>query len=422
MRNRKVLVMMGLLVWLIAPLAQANRNILFIVIDDMRLDSQALTPNIDALAAASTNYTNAYASVPVCFGSRATLITGMSPATHGFTEGFVLPSASQAFYNNPSLTTLPEELTAAGYHTATMGKVNHATFPAHWDQVQPFTSILSYLNPLDPGPDGTYFNPLILPLADTHPDQAVADWAENFINTYSGTDPFFLAIGFEQPHLPWVLPQSYYDMYPSPVAHVPPANDFSDEPVRAVEVAERPLISGVPQHDVVVNAGKAADYTGAYLAAMTHTDDMVGQVIAALQGSSYANNTDIVLLSDHGYHLGEKAHWRKQTFWEPAVRVPFMIQSPLLPPGDVTTPVSLLDVAPTIMDIAGATAPSQFEGVSLASGSSPVEIYMEDGMATVVGSTKTIDYFVSLPDGNHNAQYDLLTDPGELVNLTPPGC
>ena len=424
MRNNKILLVMALLAWLIAPMAQASRNILFIVLDDMRLDSQALTPNIDALAAASTNYTNAYATVPVCFGSRATLITGMSPATHGFTEGFVAPAQSQAFYNNPALTTLPEELTAAGYHTATMGKVNHVTFPAHWDQVQPFTSILSYLNPLDPGPDGTFFNPLVLPMGDTHPDQAVADWAVNFINTYSGTNPFFLAIGFEQPHIPWVLPQSYYDMYPSPTAHVPPPTDFDDEPAKAVQLAEEPLIGGVPQHTVVVNAGKAADYTGAYLAAMTHTDDMVGQVITALQGSGYATNTDIVLLSDHGYHLGEKAHWRKLTFWEPSVRVPFMIQSPLLTPGNITTPVSLLDVAPTIMDIAGATSPAQFEGVSLASGSSPVEIYLEDGKATVVGSTKTIDYFLNLGGNNHNAQYDLLVDPEELVNLTPPppGC
>lgn len=421
MRNKKYLLVMALVAWLMAPLAQASRNILFITLDDMRLDTQAQTPNIDALAASSRNYTNAYATVPACYGSRATLITGMSPATHGFTDGIVFSAESQAFYNDPSLTTLPEELTAAGYHTATMGKVNHSTFAAHWDQAQPYTSIVTYLS--GPGPDGTLFTPLLLPAGHTHPDQAVATWAVNFINTYSGTKPFFLAIGFEQPHIPWVLPQSYYDLYPSPSTHTPLATDFDDEPNKALTLAQAPLINGVPQHTAVVNAGNEATYTGAYLAAVTHTDDMVGQVLTALQASAYASNTDIVLLSDHGFHLGEKSHWGKLTLWEPSLRVPFMINSPALAPGNVTTPVSLLDVAPTIMDLAGAPSPSQFEGVSLVSGSSPVEIYLEDGKATVVGGTKSIDYFLNRGGANHLASYDLSVDPGEYVNLTPPpGC
>ncbi|NND68992.1 MAG: sulfatase-like hydrolase/transferase [Halioglobus sp.] len=420
----KYLLPLALVVWLTAPPAQAGRNILFIIIDDMRLDTQALTPNIDAFAATSTNYTNAYATVPACIGSRASLLTGMKPSTHGLTSGFVSPQTYNDFYNAPSLTTLPEELSAAGYYAATMGKVNHIAFPAHWDLLQPFTTIEIYRDhfPLNPGPDGTYFNPILLPAGDTHPDQEVASWATNFLNTYSGPAPFFLAIGFEQPHVPWVLPQSYYDLYPSPAAHVPPVDDFDDEPGVAETMAMAPLIDGVPQHTMVVNAGKAEDYTGAYLAAMSHTDDMVGQVINALQASGYASSTDIVLLSDHGYHLGEKSHWRKLTFWEPAVRVPLMINSPALSPGDITAPVSLLDVAPTILDLAGATAPAQFEGVSLTTGASAVEIYLDDGMATVSGHTKTIDYFLGLPGSNHNASYDLLTDPGELVNLTPPGC
>lgn len=422
MHNRKYLFVVAMVAWLAAPWAQASRNILFITIDDMRLDAQALTPNIDALAATSTNYTNAYATVPACIGSRASLLTGLKPSTHGLTVGSVTTGQYNNFYNNPGLTTLPEELSAAGYYTATMGKVNHTAITANWDLVQPYTSIQSYHDPFDPGPDGTFFNPLVLPPGDTHPDQAVANWAINFINTYAGSGPFFLAIGFEQPHVPWVLPQSYYDMYPSPTYHTPPPNDFNDEPTKAATLANQPVIGGVPQHTVVVNAGKQQDYTRAYLAAMTHTDDMVGQVISALQASGFAGTTDIVLLSDHGYHLGEKAHWRKLTFWEPAVRVPFMINSPALSPGAVSTPVSLLDVAPTIMDLAGATAPAQFEGVSLVSGASPVEIYLEDGRATVTGSTKTIDYFLSIPGANHVVNYDLLADPGELVNLTPPGC
>ncbi len=414
-KNRKAAwLVVALLLGFYVPMASASRNILFIIIDDMRHDPQAITPNIDILALESTRYNDAYASVPVCLGSRTTLMTGFKPSTHQVgLDGWDF-SNYDAVFNNPFITTLPQELSAAGYTTATMGKVFHSPEPSKWDISQPYTSITTLTEFGDPGPDGTYFFRLVMDPAETHPDQAVADWGSQFIDDYDDTAPFFLAIGFEQPHVPWVLPQWAYDLYPAPVPHVPVPGDLDDEPPEARK--------GREQYDSVLDAGEAANYTGAYLAAISHTDAMVGQVLTSLANSPHAVNTDIVLLSDHGYHLGEKFRWRKLTFWQPAVRVPLYIKSPAIAAGDVDIPVSLLDIPPTILALAGVAAEPQFEGISLTIGASPVEIYMRNGIATLSAGIKQIDYDIAQPGNSDRARYDLTIDADELNNIQPPGC
>lgn len=406
------------------PLAHASRNVLFIAIDDMRVEPQAITPNIDALAAQSTRYTNAYASVPVCVGSRTTVMTGLKPSTHGVGLTVFNLNGYQELFADPNTPTLPEVMGDNGYYTATMGKVTHQQHPEKWDHAEPYPEIVDFFNPLDPGPDGTYLEATVLAPGETHPDEATADWAANFIQTYTDNQPFFLAVGFYHPHIPWRVPQWAWDLYPSPPTHTPVPGDLDDESNDAVETARRIRWNGVPQYDLVQNAGKAADYTRAYLAAISLTDDLVGQVLDALAASPHASNTDVVLWSDHGFHLGEKFHWRKGTFWETAVKVPLYIKSPSLPAGDVTDEVSLLDLAPTVLDLAGAPPEPKFEGVSLLSGRSPVEIYHGNGMATVSAGTKDIDYNLNVSGGADRGSYYLPNDPFEEVNLTPPppGC
>ncbi|MDZ7782747.1 MAG: sulfatase-like hydrolase/transferase [Halioglobus sp.] len=148
----------------------------------------------------------------------------------------------------------------------------------------------------------------------------------------------------------------------------------------------------------------------------SHSDAMVGQVLAALQDNGYAANTDVILWSDHGYHLGEKFHWRKMTFWEQATRVPLLISSPgnpNYPPVDVFEEVSLLDIAATVLDLAGIAPESQFEGAPLHDtvNRSPVEIYIDDGVATVENGVKNINYDVNVPGLADVALYDLTIDP-----------
>jgi arylsulfatase A-like enzyme len=410
---------------LASPLASANRNILFIAIDDMRVAPQAVTPNLDSLATQSTVYTNAYTTALWCLPSRTSVMFGLSPATHQVGVANEWPDYDGPpytdIYDNPSIKSLPEILSAAGYTTAVTGKVFHEPEPSKWDVSGPHIEWNTFYNPFNPTPDGTYLPSGPLEEGMAHPDQAIADWAEQFIQSSNG--PFFLAVGFFQPHLPWIAPQWAYDLYPSVTPHVPVTGDLSDEPVIAQLYAADPIWWGQTTHNLVAAAGAAEEKTRAYLAAITHTDARIGQVLTALQNSVHAGNTDIVLWSDHGFHLGEKFHWRKRTYWQPTVQVPLIIKSPALASGTVSSAVSLLDLAPTVLDLANVAPDPQFEGVSLLTGSSPVEIYDRNGKATVTGNIKTVDYIMAFPGDFDIAQYDLSADPDELTNLTPPpGC
>ena len=420
----------------IVPMASAEsptgRNILFISVDDLRnwagytndYAGTVQTPNIDALAAVSTRYLNAYATVPHCVGSRTSVMMGSSPANHGITFASWLNDPQYlAVYNDLTLLSLPEVMRVSGYYTAVTGKVFHSPLPDRWNESGPTDRPASCF--LCPGPDNTFIIPEVLPDAEEHPDQTAANWAVSFISSYAGSEPFFLATGFHLPHRPWRVPQWAYDLYPLEgiVAPEALANDLDDEPLLAVQLAEGPQYLGLTQYEAVEAAGKAPEYTQAYLASISHTDAMIGQIIAALEASPHAFNTDIVLWSDHGFHLGEKFHWGKLTFWDQSVRVPLLISSPGstdYPVGDVTMPVSLLDMAPTVLDLAGLAPFPQFEGVPLRDGSSvsPVEIYWNDGRAKVVpGDKKTIDYDLgSAPLANDRAAY-FLTDLNEETNL-----
>ncbi len=383
------------------------------------------TPNIDALAARSTRYLNAYAAVPLCAGSRTTVLLGQSPATHRVDRMAILDGRYREIYRDPATVSLPEVLARQGYYTAGSGKVFHSPEPARWDEQGPAVIISRLPDASGPGPDGTNINHGVLAPGAAHPDQVVASWARGFLQRYDAARPFFLAVGFYQPHLPWRVPQWAYDLYRGEEVrvHRPPAGDLDDEPAQAVTLAMKPLLYGLaPQYEAVDRAGMAAAYTRAYLAALTHTDAMLGQVLAALAESAHAANTDIILWSDHGFHLGEKFHWQKSTFWEPAVRVPLLVSAPgnpAYPVADVTHPVSLLDLAPTVLDLAGLPPFAGFEGLPLreASADRAVEIYLEGGRATVQGGIKTIDYDLSAAGPGDRASYDLVADPGELDNL-----
>lgn len=413
-----------------------QRNILFIAVDDLRnwvgysgeYAGTVHTPNIDALAAVSTRYLNAYATVPQCVGSRTSVMLGLSPATHHITAPvFGVEPVYNAVYNNPAILSLPQVLSLNGYHTASTGKVFSVPVPGRWDEAGPVPNPV--YNPFDPGPDGTYFEPGVQPEFEEHPDQTIANWAINFINSYSGTEPFFLAAGFNLPHVPWVAPQWAYDLYPieDVIVPMPVENDLSDEPALAVALVTNP--SGPTQYDLVESAGKAAEYTRAYLASISHTDAMIGQVLAALEASPYAENTDIILWADNGFHLGEKFHWGKNTLWNQSAKVPLLVSAPgnpNYPVGDVTSPVSLLDVAPTVLELAGVSPFPQFEGAPLHDivNRSRAEVYLYQGRAVIYPDRKAIDYKLSQAQGTVDQAAYVVSDTQEATNISIgiPGC
>jgi arylsulfatase A-like enzyme len=243
-------------------------------------------------------------------------------------------------------------------------------------------------------------------------DAVFADWAIDFMENSAG--PWFLAVGFFQPHVPWMGEEQDYALYQSVIPYAY-TNDLNDEPSGAKELVDFPLFDGARQYDLVENAGAAVTKTRDYLAAISHTDRMVGRVLdAAPEG------TLVILWADNGYHLGEKRHWRKWTFWQQTVRVPLIIKG--IGQGEVSNPVSLLDIAPTVLDMAGVPPFSQFEGTSLRTGASPVEIYYENGKATIEGDIKKIVYDINDPTKGRS-RYNLENDPDELENLANiPGC
>lgn len=437
--SSSLLALLFVLNTLFAQATPTGRNILFIAVDDLRnwvgYDSDYAgvvhTPNIDALAATSTRYLNAYTAVPQCVGSRTTVMLGLSPATHGLDR----PSfgtgdpAYDAVYSNSNLLSLPEVLSANGYYSAVTGKVFNNPLPDRWDEQGPATVLASLFNGFDPGVDNTFLYTSVTPEVEEHPDQTVANWSSDFVTQYSGSQPFFLAVGFYLPHIPWDVPQWAYDLYPieDVVSHVPLATDMDDEPPQARAIADAPIFTPpLTQYELVELSGQAAAYTQAYLASISHTDAMLGQLLTALANSPHAANTDVIFWSDHGFHLGEKFHWRKNTFWDQAARVPLLVRSAgnaNYPVQDVLEPVSLLDLAPTVVDLAGLPPVTQFEGVPLhdAVNRGPVEVYLKGGQATITNGWKVIDYDTdAVPAIADMAAYWVEFDTDETNNVILP--
>jgi arylsulfatase A-like enzyme len=182
----------------------------------------------------------------------------------------------------------------------------------------------------------------------------------------ASSQPFFFALGIWLPHLWWYVPESYYDLYPRTSVQLPPflATDLNDVPPAGKSMAQK-----ASDHAAILAAGTQhwRDLVRAYLAAVSFADAQVGRMMAALDASPYRDNTIVVLLSDHGWHLGEKSHWQKYTLWEEATRVPYAWIVPGVTAADQTAaaPVDLMSLYPTLMELAGLPTPAHVEGASV---------------------------------------------------------
>jgi arylsulfatase A-like enzyme len=403
-------------------------NILLLCVDDLNdwvgyLGSHpgAYTPNIDRLRSQSLSFNRAYCSVPVCIASRASVMWGLKPETTKVDETED-NAAYRKLMGSKQFRPLPHFFAEAGYETLSTGKVFHWGMGTRrfWDVYQPYKD-----SPFTFGDHGTLFDYGLLEPGEIHTDQISANFAIDQLNT-ARTKPWFMAIGLYQPHVPWKLPQWAFDLHPIDKVTLPEvrADDLDDIPRDGVMLANQPVadVGGVKinQNDLVMRSGLWPQHVQAYLAACSHTDAMVGQILDALDTSPYADNTAVVLWSDHGYHLGEKLHFRKMALWEHANRVPLLIRAPGMaePGSSFDLPVSLLDLAPTLTDIAGIPKPAQFEGESLLgitpeiAATRPAEMRWGDAVSTRIGKWRWTRY----PGGGEEL-YDLSTDPREYNNL-----
>jgi arylsulfatase A-like enzyme len=351
-------------------------NILFIAIDDLNDWVGCLgghpdvkTPNLDKLAQRGILFTNAHCSAPACNPSRASLMTGILPSTSGVYRN------PQPWRKSPVLrdaVTLPQHFMAHGYRVVGGGKIYHGGFPdpPSWQEYFPSQKKNKPDDPMPPNrplngiPKTAHFDWGPVNVGEEEMgDWKVANWAISELNK-KHDKPFFLGCGFFRPHLPWYVPQKYFDMYPLDKVTLPNVNedDLDDVPPIGRRMA-RPE----GDHKRVIEHKQWRKAVQAYLASISFVDTCVGRVIAALDKSSYANNTVIILWGDHGWHLGEKLHWRKFALWEEATHAPLMIIAPSItkPGGRSPRPVSFIDIYPTLIDLCSLTPKAELEGKSL---------------------------------------------------------
>ena len=427
-------------------------NVLFIVVDDLNDwagclggHPQAKTPNIDRLARRGTLFTRAYCPAPACLPCRAATMTGVAP----YRSGCYVNSPTQSWREIllPGAEPLPAHLRANGYVTAGAGKIYHhyQNHADSWDDYWP-SKDLALLPPHEPAiadqpafdkkprPKRWYKDLTWGPLDKEV--EATGDWMSmKFVSQKlhekhdpsagSGqAKPFFLACGIYRPHVPWFVPRKYFDMFPLDEIQLPPkkADDYSDIPKGASR-------NGPCYYYNVIDAnGYHRQTVQAYLASIAYADDLVGRLLRDLDASGHADNTIVVLWSDHGWHFGEKLTYRKFTLWEEACRVAMIIALPKSMRDDYhqgvncSRTVNLIDLYPTLIELCGVKAPRQrLDGHSLVSLLKNPEADWEHGSITSDGfrndSLRTERWRFTRYANGAEELYDHDTDPYEWTNL-----
>jgi len=361
-------------------------NVLFISIDDLNDwieplggHPQARTPNLARFAREGVTFTHAYCSSPACNPSRTAIMTGLAPYRSGVYSNYQDWREIITDY-----TSLGAYFRQHGYYATGAGKIFHYHMidPNCWDDYWPSIEKEMPDEYLPPGK-----RPINMPEFENM--YKMFDWAPLDIDdpvmgdyksvTYvrkqlrrQHDKPFFLACGIYRPHLPWYVPRKYFDMFPLESVKLPRIleNDLDDLNERAIDIAHR----GGNYHRHVVQAGQWKNAVQGYLASIAFADAMLGKILDALEESPYADNTIVIIWSDHGWQLGEKEHWRKFALWENVLRSVLMIKVPKgasgLPNG---TPkgtrceriVSLQDIYPTLLELCGLPPRPDIDGRSL---------------------------------------------------------
>ena len=419
-------------------------NILFIALDDLNNwigvlggHPQVKTPHMDRLAERGVLFTDAHTAAPICNPSRAALMTGLLPVTSG-----VYGNDQPWRIGNPDASTIPQYFRDHGYLVAGGGKIFHHgrgyNDPMSWDEYFHWNPDArkngwfdGYSFPPDPEPDRPVtpmpsvswrnFDWAPIDVSDEDmPDHKLSVWAEAFLKR-DHDKPFFLATGIFRPHIPWFVPRKYFDRYPLEDIIVPVVkeDDLADLPPPAWAMA----LNDKSRHDLVVSTGNWKSAVQSYLACITFADAMVGRILDALESSAYVDNTVIVLWSDHGYHFGEKWHWHKQALWDRATRVPLIISTPGMDKAGqkCDRPVSLIDLYPTLVDLAGLPRKPDLDGLSLKSLlEDPASEWKRPALITYLFGNHALRSerwsYIRYQDSSEEL-YDRGKDPHEWVNL-----
>ena len=384
--NKTILII--IICFLVSNIINANSannpkklNVLFIIADDLNCDigvygnSDVFTPNIDELASQGVLFENAHVQYPLCGPSRVSLMTGLYPDQTKSKE--LRLYVRQTI---PDVITLGQRFIMEKYNSIRVGKVYHYHNPRDigtsghddhftWDQtVNPYgrDKIEEYkLNKVKENFDGATLSWLESEGSDNEQTDGIgADETIKFLDKFSKSkENFFLAFGLYRPHIPFVAPKKYFDLYEMDNMTVPSnGDDF-------LKTISSPAAKSLRARKEQINLANSTIKTvkEAYYSTTSFVDAQIGRVLDKLKETGLDKNTIVVFTSDHGYHLGEKGHWQKQTLYDRSTRVPLIISGPgiLSNKRIKNSPVELVDIYKTLMDLTGIPTPEFVQGHSL---------------------------------------------------------
>jgi iduronate 2-sulfatase len=381
--------LLALLLCAVPLLAADKPNVLFVAVDDLKPaiacagDPHAKTPNIDALASRGTVFTRAYCQQAVCSPSRSSLLTGRRPDS---TQVYDLVTHFRKAL--PDVVTLPQHFKANGYHARGVGKIYHPGYNDEPSWSEPWEGtkgkgfgpdgqkVLAKLkaDAKDKAEDVTKVRGLAFEAPQVDDGVLNDGWTANraieLLKERKGkTEPFFLAVGFVKPHLPFVAPKKYWDLYdpatlPVAMSADPPKDAPKFGPQFGGELRqyhEMPKQGAIP-------ADTQRKLVHGYYAAVSYMDAQLGRVLEALKEQGFGDNTVVILWGDHGWHLGDHGMWCKHTNYEQATRAALVVSKP----GQKTTGkacerlVEFADIYPTLADVCGLPKPDGVEGHTFA--------------------------------------------------------
>ena len=408
------------------PLGAAPRpNVLFIIADDLNTDvgcyglPEVKTPHIDRLAARGVRFERAYCQYPLCNPSRTSFLSGLRPE-----HTRVLDQKAVLWQQDPTVEFLPGFFHRHGYFVAGAGKVFHGKHPNLpgfdvWEAVESehegeiAAGKRRYAHPEgDRTPDWAVLNGQQERTADALAAGKVIAWMEQ---RAGDGKPFFLTAGFRKPHLPWAVPKPYFDLYPS------------------VAMRPEPAMRAIPPVALVTELGASRppepkwQAIAAYRAATSYLDAQTGKILAAMDRLRLWESTVVVLIGDNGFHLGDHGLWSKHTLFERATRVPLVIAGPGIRSGKpCRRTTELLDIYPTLAELAGLRAPAALQGRSLVPLLRRPDAGWDRAARSVVqrdgvnGRTVRTDRwrYIEWNDGKMGTElYDHARDDGEYENL-----
>ena len=422
-----------------------KQNILFISIDDFRPkissygETKMITPNIDKLASEGLQFNNAYTNIAVCGASRASLMTGIRPSLNRFND-----FSTRAQVDTPQAISLNQLFMDNGYETISYGKIYHHSddFQQHWSekdkgQIQSDFQDPKSIERVNNAEKGEYGNKN---LTYEYPD--VDDYAYNDgkitqnaiykLKVLKEDDqPFFMAIGYVSPHLPFIQPKKYWDMYDHDSIQLAD-NSYQPEnsPFIAIEAQHNSAELRKNYLDIPAQ-GKldddlARNLIHGYYASVSYMDALIGELIKELDDLGLRDNTTIILWSDHGYFLGEHGFWCKHSTFHEAVKIPFIMSSPGYAKNQITDSFTeLVDVYPTLCELANITPPTYIHGKSLTPVLKNPSIQLKDEIYTrykqgeaVIDANYSYTEFYRGKTYVGNMMYDMKTDLKQNIDIS----